>query len=438
MGILIMIIQFLLGLSIIVGLHELGHLLFAKFFGMRVESYIIGFPPKLFKFQWGETEYAIGAIPLGGAVKITGMIDESLDTETLSQSPQPWEFRAKPAWQRLIVILGGILFNIISAIIIYTVLTFTLGSTYLPKEEVNKYGIVPSTLGASLGFQEGDQIIDINGQDFESFTDVLKPSTLLATNGYYTVLRNGQSIRIAIPANLIEQLTDTKNQGEFVTPRLPFAVGQVQPASGAALAGIQPGDQLVEIAGTPTHYFHQLQAVLTAHAGQQVAIRYIRAGKEYTATAEVSTAGKLGFQPQLLLHYAQKSYNLGQATMIGSTRAFEIMKANLIGLGKVATGKISASKSLSGPIGIVKIFGTTFHWVQFWSIIGFLSLALALTNLLPIPALDGGHAVWLIYEMVTGRRVSDKFLETAQKIGMAILLFLISYTVINDLYKLFL
>ncbi|MEL6606677.1 MAG: site-2 protease family protein, partial [Bacteroidota bacterium] len=273
MGILVMIIQFLLGLSIIVGIHELGHLLFAKLFGMRVESYIIGFPPKLFRFQWGETEYALGSVPLGGAVKISGMIDESLDTETLSREPQPWEFRAKPAWQRLIVILGGILFNIVSGVIIYIALTFSLGDTYLPKNEVNKHGIIPSALGISLGFQEGDQIIGINGQDFERFADVLKPSALLATNGYYTVRRNGQDVRIAIPANLIEQLADTKNKGQLVAPRLPFKIGQVQPNSGAAQAGLQSGDQLVEVAGVPVQYFHQIQAALAAHAGRQIAIR---------------------------------------------------------------------------------------------------------------------------------------------------------------------
>ncbi|MEM9417051.1 MAG: RIP metalloprotease RseP, partial [Bacteroidota bacterium] len=372
----------------------------------------------------------------GGAVRISGMVDESLDTESLSQAPQPWEFRAKPAWQRLIVILGGLLFNIVSGVIIYIALTFSLGDTYLPKNEINKHGIVPNALGSSLGFQEGDQIIDINGQDFENFADVLKPSALLATNGYYTVLRKGRAVRIAIPANLIEQLADAKDQGQLVAPRLPFKIGQVQPNGGAAQAGLQAGDQLLEVAGVPTQYFHQLQAVLAANAGQQVTIRYIRAGAAHMATAEVSTEGKLGFQPQLLLNYAQRNYTLGQAIITGTWRAYEIMESNLKGLGKVITGKISASKSLSGPIGIVQVFGKSFHWAQFWGITAFLSLALALTNLLPIPALDGGHAIWLLYEMITGRRLSDRFLETAQKIGMAILLLLISYAVINDLYKL--
>ena len=436
MGIVAMIIQFLLGLSIIVGLHELGHLLFAKLFGMRVESYAIGFPPKLFRFQWGETEYSIGAIPLGGAVKIAGMIDESLDTASLTSAPQPWEFRAKPAWQRLVVMLGGIFFNVCSGIIIYIALTLAMGDTYLPKEEVNKHGIVPNALGSSLGFQEGDQIINISGQDFDKFTDVLKPYTLLARDSYYTVLRGDQTVRIDIPANFVERLADAKGQGDFVTPRMPFTVGQVQPSSGAAQAGLQPDDQLVEVAGKATPYFHQIRAVLAANAGKQVLIRYVRAGVTQCTTAEVSAAGKLGFQPKLLLNYTRRSYSLGQAMATGTWRTFDVIRTNLVALGKVLTGQISASKSLSGPIGIVQVFGKNFDWVQFWSITGFLSLALAFTNLLPIPALDGGHALWLLYELITGRRLSDKFLETAQKIGIGILLLLIGYAIVNDLYKL--
>ncbi len=436
MGILAMIVQFLLGLSIIVGLHELGHLLFAKLFGMRVESYAIGFPPKLFRFTWGETEYSVGAIPLGGAVKIAGMIDESLDTASLARTPQPWEFRAKPAWQRLVVMLGGIFFNMISGILIYTALTFALGDIYLPKKEVNKHGIVPNAIGSSLGFQEGDQIININGRDFEKFADVLKPYTLLAANSYYTVLRNGEMVRIDIPADFIEKLSELKGQGDFVTPRVPFTVGQVQQQSGAAQAGLQPGDQIVEVAGRVTVYFHQLQETLEENAGKQVLIRYVRAGVTQATTAEVSEAGKLGFQPKMLLAYEKRSYSIGQSIAVGTLRAFEVIRTNVVALGKVLVGQLSPTKSLSGPIGIAQVFGKSFDWIQFWNITGFLSLALAFTNLLPIPALDGGHTVWIMYEMVTGRRPSDKFLETAQKIGMGILLFLIGYAVVNDLYKL--
>ncbi len=436
MGILAMIIQFLLGLAIIVGLHELGHLLFAKLFGMRVEHYTIGFPPKLCRLQWGETEYSIGAIPLGGAVKIAGMIDESLDTASLTNTPQPWEFRAKPAWQRLVVMLGGIFFNLISGIIIYIAITLALGDTYLAKDEVNKHGIVPNTLGARLGFQEGDRIINIRGQDFEKFTDVLKPYTLLATDGYYTVLRGDQTVRIDIPADFVTQLSDAKDQGDFVAPRMPFTVEQVQPESGAAQAGLQPDDQIVEVAGKATPYFHQIKAVLAANAGQRVLIRYIRAGATQRTTAEVSAAGKLGFQPKLLLNYARKRYSLGQAIFTGSWITFDVIRTNLAALGKVLTGQMALSKSLSGPIGIVQVFGKSFDWVRFWSITGLLSLALAFTNLLPIPVLDGGHALWILYELITGRRLSDKFLETAQRMGMGILLLLISYAVVNDFYKL--
>ncbi len=436
MGVLIMIMQFLLGLSIIVGLHELGHLLFAKLFGIRVESYSIGFPPKLFRFKWGETEYALGAIPLGGAVKIAGMVDESLDTADLSSTPKPWEFRAKPAWQRLVVMLGGIFFNVITGIVIYTVIAFALGDTYLSKEEINKHGVVPNAVGIGLGFQEGDQIIDINGHDFEKFADVLKPYTLLTANSYYTVLRAGQKVRINIPADLMERLSNPEAKEGFIAPRMPFVVEKIQPQSDAANAGIQPGDQITEVAGKTTTYFHQLKNTLEENAGKKVPIRYVRSGITHTTVAAVDEAGKLGFQPKILLSYEKRNYNLHQAIAVGSLRTLEVIRTNIVALGKMLTGQLSPTKSLSGPIGIAQIFGTSFDWMQFWSITGFLSLALAFTNLLPIPALDGGHAVWILYEMVTGRKLSDKFLETVQKVGMAILMVLIGYAIFNDVYKL--
>ncbi len=436
MGTLVMIAQFLLGLLIIVGLHELGHMLFAKAFGMRVESYSIGFPPKIFRLQWGETEYAIGAIPLGGAVKIAGMMDESLDTQSLSNTPQPWEFRAKPAWQRLIVMLGGILFNVISGLIIYIALAFSLGDTYLSKEEANKHGIVPNALGYSLGFREGDQIINIIGHDFEKFSDVLKPCILLTKGGYYTVLRDSQEVRIDIPANFIEKLSALKEQSSFIAPRMPFSVERVQKKSGAAQAGLQKGDQIVEVGDIATPYFHQLTSALEGNAGKEVTIKYMRNGAIHHAKAQVSETGKLGFQVSILLAYQKQNYGLMQAISVGASKAFEIIRINLIGLTKMLTGKVAISKSLSGPIGIAQIFGNQFNWINFWSITGFLSMVLAFTNLLPIPALDGGHALFLLYEIITGRRFSDKFLEVTQKVGMVILLLLIGYAIINDLYKL--
>lgn len=437
MQILIMIIQFVLGLSIIVGIHELGHMLFAKLFGMRVESYTIGFPPRIFRFKWGETEYGIGALPLGGSVKIAGMIDESLDTKHLKQAPQPWEFRAKPAWQRLLVMLGGIIFNTVSGLLIYICITLMLGDTYLSKEEVNKHGILPNPTGIMLGFQEGDKIVNINGKDFINFAEVISPRTLLKTNGYYTVERNGQEVRINIPSNLLEKLAEKKASIEFIVPRTPFEVKGIQPHSGAQKAGLRPGDQIMAINGQPTPYFNQLQAVLLANANQQVEIAYLRGGKLQKTIAPINAAGKLGFCSRPLLRYEKRKYNLGQAIVIGSARAIEVVKTNIIALGKIITGKVSASKSLSGPIGIAQIFGTHFDWVHFWSIVGFLSIILAFTNLLPIPALDGGHAIFLSYELITGRKVPDKVLENVQKVGLVILLLLIGYGFFNDLRKLF-
>lgn len=430
-----MIAQFVSGLSIIVGLHELGHLLFAKLFGMRVESYIIGFPPKLFSFKWGETEYALGVIPFGGAVKISGMVDESLDTESLGAPPQPWEFRSKPAWQRLLVMLGGIIFNIITGIAIYITLAFVTGDTYLAKDEVNKCGIVPNVIGYEMGFQEGDKITHINGRNFKRFAEILSPSTLLSADGYYTVLRGDQVLRIDIPPNLVETLSDKKYLGAFVAPRVPFKVAAILPDSSAAKAGLQPGDQIIALAGMTTTYLHQLQQLLAVNIAKEVTLSILRQGRVREVPVHVSATGKLGFRPALLLSYEHQRYCLRDAIAIGTARAFNVVKTNAVGLSRILTGKMSASKSLSGPIGIAKIFGYQFIWIKFWSIVGFLSMVLALTNLLPIPALDGGHVMFLLYEMTTGHRLSDKFLEAAQKVGMSILLFLIGYTIFNDLYK---
>lgn len=434
---LVMIVQFILGLSVIVGIHELGHLLFAKLFGMRVESYTIGFPPRIFRFKWGETEYGIGALPLGGSVKIAGMIDESLDTEHTNQPPQPWEFRSKPAWQRLIVMLGGIILNAFTGILIYICITLMLGETYLSKDEVNKYGIYPTSTGIQLGFEEGDKIISINGKDFSNFADIFSPRTLLKTDSYYIVERNGEHIQINLPANLLERLAEDKEQIEFVLPRTPFEIKGIQPNGGAEKAGLLPGDKIVEINGHSTIYFNQIQTVLQKYAGQQVQVAYRREGNLYATTAQVNIAGKLGFCSKSLLEYQKKQYTLGQAMVIGTKKAVEVVRTNLVGLIKIITGKVSASKALSGPIGIAQIFGKQFDWIHFWSIVGFLSMVLSLTNLLPIPALDGGHAVLLGYELITGRKVSDKVLENIQKVGLVIVLFLIAYGFFNDLRKLF-
>src|SRR5688572_16479248 len=427
--------QLILGLTILVGVHELGHMLTAKWFGMRVEKFAIGFPPKVVSKQFGETEYMIGAIPLGGFVKISGMVDESLDTAALSKEPEPYEFRAKPAWQRLIVMMGGIIVNVITGILIFTIITYNYGESYLPASEA-RYGIIANDLGQQMGFKTGDKIVKINGQPFQNFDEVYDQDVLLSRGGYYTVERNGQLIDIKVPVDLMDRMAD-KGDARFVETIFPFEVGQVVAKENAADAGLQPGDKFVSVNGKPTPYFHEFQAALKANAGKQVPMVINRKGEQKTLAVQVDQDGKIGFAPIPLLKMATKEYSFIEAIPAGTKQAFGIVTANIKGFGKIFRGEVSASKSLSGPIGIAKVFGGQFQWLKFWSIVGMLSMVLAFMNFLPIPALDGGHVMFLTYEMVSGRKPSDKFLENAQKVGMVLLLGLMAFAVFNDVFKLF-
>lgn len=430
--------QLLLGLSILVGLHELGHLVAAKAFGMRVEKYSIGFPPKIWGKQIGETEYSIGAIPLGGFVKITGMIDESLDTKTLNAEPEPYEFRAKPAWQRLIVMLGGIIVNVITGIVIFILLVFSQGETFLSKEELNKHGIVAYDLAEQLGLETGDRIININGQDYEKFSDLRSPDVLLGTDGYYTVLRDGKEIKISIPNDFIDKFSD-KNV-EFFSVRMPFVIGKVAPETGAERAGLQEGDRFLSLNGAPVDYFDQFSAGMDTLAGETVSAVVLRDGEELTKTVEVSEDGTIGFvaaYDEARLTRSHRDFTFGEAMVNGTEQAFNVVFYNIKAFGKMFSGDVSPSKSLSGPIGIAQFFGGVWDWANFWRITGLLSMVLAFMNLLPIPALDGGHVMFLTWEIVTGRKPSDKFLENAQKVGMVLLLGLMTYAIFNDVVKLF-
>lgn len=430
-----MTVQLLLGLSILVGVHELGHLLAAKAFGMRVEKYSIGFPPKIWGKKFGETEYSIGAIPLGGFVKITGMIDESLDTKSLSAEPEPYEFRAKPAWQRLIVMLGGIIVNVITGIFIFIILVYSNGEYYLTKEALNKHGIAAYDLGQQLGLQTGDRIININGQDYKTYSELRSPDVLLGTNGYYTVERDGQQVRIDIPNDFIDKFSD-KNTA-FFDPRSPFEVGKVVKGSNAEKGGLQAGDRFVAINGSEFTYFDEFSAALDTLASQQITATVLRDGEKKQLDFQVTEEGTLGFAPDLLLDYAHRDFTITEAIAEGTKDAFGVVFYNVKAFGKMFSGDVSPSKSLSGPIGIAQFFGGTWDWTNFWRITGLLSMVLAFMNLLPIPALDGGHVMFLTWEIVTGRKPSDRFLENAQKVGMVLLLVLMSYAIFNDVYKLF-
>jgi regulator of sigma E protease len=430
-----MVGQLLLGLSILVGLHELGHLLTAKLFGMRVEKFSIGFPPKIAGFQWGETEYSIGAIPLGGFVKIAGMVDESLDTANLSSEPQPWEFRSKPAWQRLIVMLGGIIVNVITGVIIFVALVYSNGETYFSRDQVLQHGIVAYEYGEAIGFKTGDKILDINGQAYQSIAELSSGSALLSENGYYTVDRQGETIKISIPRGFINSFNSEEAFSKFIAIRFPFKVVAVDPGSGAEAMGIAAGDKIVAINGQPITYFDEMQAALKQVTNQTVQLVRQKGTVIDTLAVPVTAEARIGIAIEPLIQPVKKEYGLMESLTKGTSRAFGAVIVNAKALGKMFTGEVSA-KNVSGPIGMAKIYGDQWDWVKFWSITGLISMILAFMNLLPIPALDGGHVVFLLYEMVSGRAPSDKFLEYAQKVGMVILLALMVFALGNDILKL--
>jgi regulator of sigma E protease len=438
---MISLAQLLLSISILVAVHEMGHLLAAKYFGMRVEQFSIGFPPKIFSFKKGETEYALSAIPLGGYVKISGMIDESLDTEAMKQEPKPWEFRAKPAWQRLIVMLGGIFVNVIVGIFIFIGVTFTFGDTYFLKDAINNNGgFQVGPVGEAIGLKTGDKIVKINGKDFEYLQDILKPETLLSDNAYYTVERNGELIDLNIPADFIQRFNRKEGVTNFIYFRVQAVVGEVSKGTLADRIGLQPGDRFVEINGKPVQYIDEVNNAVR-QAGDSIHI-VVQRGLE-TVSFKESFAGQkaIGFlaetAPMMNAMAKQMTYGFFESIPLGTERAFTTLVVQVRAFGKIISGVLSPRESLSGPIGIMQAYGPTWDWERFWSLTGVLSLVLAFMNLLPIPALDGGHVMFLSYEMISRRKPSDKFLETAQKIGMVFLLTLMVLIFANDIVKLF-
>ncbi len=435
---LIMTAQLMLGLSILVGLHEGGHLLAAKFFGMRVEKFSIGFPPKIWGFQYGETEYSIGAIPLGGFVKISGMVDESLDTESLPEEPQPWEFRAKPAWQRLIVMLGGIIVNVITGMFIYISLAYSNGESYISKEEFNKHGLVAFELAEQIGLKTGDRILEINGKDYQKYSDLRSPDVLLGDNSYYTVNRDGQTFEVKIPGDFIDRMTDKNQAVPFIEPRTPFKVGRVAFGTPAEDGGLETGDEFSSVNNTEIKYFNEFKSSLSDNAGKEIeAVVKKENGEETTLNFMVSEEGTIGFEADILVELSYREFSVTESISHGTNQAFGVVFTSIRGFGKMFRGEINPSKSLAGPIGIAQMFGGIWDWSRFWKLTGLLSMVLAFMNLLPIPALDGGHVMFLTFEIVSGRKPSDKFLEGAQKVGMVLLLGLMVFVIFNDIIKIF-
>jgi regulator of sigma E protease len=438
MEISIKIIQLILSLSILVIFHELGHFTAAKFFKTRVEKFYLFFNPwfSLLKFKKGETEYGVGWLPLGGYVKISGMIDESMDKEQMKQPPQPWEFRSKPAWQRLIIMLGGVTVNLLLAIVIYIMILFAWGEQYLPTAEV-KYGIVVDTLGYQMGLRDGDKIISLDNIAVEDFAAI--PKTIVLDQAKtIQVNRDGQDIDVMIPENFISKLIKQKNP-DLIDFRIPFEVGGFSPDSPSKSAGIEKNDRIIGINDTIVPYFDQFRKVIQNFKGKLITVIVLRNKDTLRFPVQVTSGGMIGIQTKDRLSYfklKEKSYNLLTAIPAGFIKAFGNAGAYLKSI-KILFSQEKAYESVGGFITIGSIFPATWHWEAFWSLTAFLSIMLAILNVLPIPALDGGHVLFLLYEIIFRRKPSDKFMEYAQYTGMILLFGLLIFANMNDIFKLF-
>ncbi len=438
MEILIKAAQFFLSLSILIILHELGHFLFARLFHTRVEKFYLFFNPwfTLFKVKRGETEFGLGWLPLGGYVKISGMIDESMDKEQMSREPQPHEFRSKPAWQRLIIMLGGVMVNFVLALVIYSSMLYAWGDRYLPTENLT-YGIHADSLGREIGFQHGDHIVALNNKKPEEFYQIV-PTIILDKVETVKVKRNGRHVDITIPEEVIPEVLAGK---PLIDIRFPFIVSGFSNNSQAKEAGIKEGDRITGINNKDIPYFLEFREEIQNYRSQEVIVTVERDGRTMDIPVNVPEEGLLGVRPvgEIDKFFELKSieYSFLEAIPAGITRGMDTFSSYLKQLRMIFSPQTGAYKSLGGFITIGSIFPGAWDWQAFWSMTAFLSIVLAIMNVLPIPALDGGHVMFLFYEMVSGRKPSEKFLEYAQLIGMFLLLSLIIYANANDIVRLF-
>lgn len=438
MEILIQASQLILSLSILVVLHELGHFIPAKLFKTKVEKFYLFFDPwfSLFKTKKGETEYGIGWLPLGGYVKIAGMIDESMDKEQMKEPPKPWEFRSKPAWQRLIIMIGGVTVNVILGMAIYAMVLFVWGTQYIPTENLT-YGIYADSTAMQIGLKNGDKILDVDGEKVEKFSDIpLK--ILLEDAKTIAVERNGERENLSIPAGTVAAMI--KKQESFMEPAYLPQVAQVMSGSAAEKAGLEEGDVLLQIDDTKTPYFQDVVKYLKSHKGEEVVVTVERNSEKVQLNAQVSDRGTLGFAitpPDQQIELATQQYGLLESIPAGINKAYDSFENYIKQIKLIFKPETEAYKSLGGFITIGKAFSPEWNWERFWNFTAFLSIILAIMNILPIPALDGGHVMFLIYEIITGRKPHDKVMEYAQIAGIVILLSLMLLANGNDILKLF-
>ncbi len=439
MVILIKGAQLILSLSILVVLHELGHFLPARWFKTRVEKFYLFFDPwfSLWKKKIGDTVYGIGWLPLGGYVKIAGMVDESMDKEQMAKPPQPWEFRSKPAWQRLIIMVGGVTVNLLLGMVIYIMVLWVWGKEYLPVDKAH-WGVHPSELMAEEGFKEGDRPIAVNGTPARSLEELNKELTkaiLESGKATVTVVRDGREETIATKDDLDERIAEKGKQAHFM-PRMPFVVDSLVKGGSAINSTLAKGDSIVAVDGEPTVYFYDFVKALQARKGHVVTVDAYHQGQRSSHIMRVSAEGTVGIGPRpdsTWFAYGHDSFGFLESVPKGIASGMETLGLYVSSLKMLFTPTGATQIGGFGSIG--GLFSPTWDWHVFWNMTAFLSIVLAFMNILPIPALDGGHVVFLLYEMVTGRAPNQRVLEVAQMVGMLLLLGLLLFANGNDLFK---
>ncbi len=488
MGVLMKILQLVLALSVLVLVHEFGHFLAARIFKTRVEKFYMFFNPYFsilrfkkvhgkWRFAWfsknvpekyieheridpitnkkelsyeavdlsqlpeddwrtdeEHTEFGIGWVPLGGFCKIAGMIDESMDVGQMNAPMQPWEFRSKPAWQRLIVMIGGVFMNVVLAYIIYTCLLVSHGEQYLPTSEVNRYGIFTDNLGKEIGLQDGDKILSVNGNYIDDFSQITM-EIILEDTETIEIERDGQRMTLTLPDDAIGKLV--KAQSPFISYRTPFVVNDFAMNSVAKEAGMQKGDRIISIEGKSTPYFQDFTKEIKQYAGADINIGVIRDTDTLQLNVQLPKDAVIGVYAEPMLALKTQNYTFLEAIPQGFSKTGKELGDYWKQLKLIFNPSTKAYENLGGFISVGKIFPDTFDWYQFWRLTALLSIILAVMNILPIPALDGGHVLFLMVEMITRRKPSDKFMEIAQSVGLVILLILLIYANGNDIVRLF-
>jgi len=437
MDVLIKASQFFLSLSLLIIAHELGHFLFAKLFKTRVEKFYLFFDPwfSLFKLKKGETEYGIGWLPLGGYVKISGMIDESMDKEQMKQPPQPWEFRTKPVWQRLLIMIGGVTVNFIMALFIYAMILFVYGKEYVPVKNAI-FGFEFSETALKNGFQNGDRIIAVDGVEYEMESEIFNQIVFNSAKRV-TIERNGQRLDITMPSDLTAQFLASGEAG-VARMRFPWIVDRTVSGSPAEKAGIVANDEIIAVNDTPTPDIDLFRNEIGSNAGKEITLTINRNGIQQIISLKVSDEGTIGVYPQRhtkVLNSKRIEYGFVASFPAGIQLGINTLTAYVKNMRLVFSKE--GAKQLGGFIAIGNIFPATWDWLTFWMMTAMLSLILAFMNILPIPALDGGHVLFIVYEIITGRKPSDKFLENAQVIGMILLMGLLLWANGNDIIRLF-